>query len=493
MSNCIGMFVSPRKDGAGPDSAFGTRQMPALLPRALHGPGMLLRPPGELLPAGVEGLKQQVVFGSGGCPGLAAPVLAGLAVLTLSGNMWVLSACAHPCVVKERTTGLRGRGRRGPHPARGSAAKVRLAFSQEPFGRPGCQIPAKSTFLRHDTSGAPAGDGTGSRRSPERLRYRRGGGVHGRLAQRRLPRQFPLPARGSTCQILQNILLPFPQAAGCTEPPRRRLALPTLSIPFLPPCSFSRQLLTQAAFEGAPGQVAESDGARDKSAAGKTPGTPPAGPGTPRGAGWAGGAGAPPEPGSASEAAGRPRSPGCCPRSDWEAKPSLTQPCSPPDCWSGAVPRLGAGLELLGVLNKTCHCSEAEVVVADGGADPPCCPEGLASDRKACSFPEVCMRLLLAGRGPLAKERRGCRCSRNSRAPARAERRAAALARYLLRVPRLAQRPTQRPSALPSVCDTRLPTCVCCWSLGSLARCRGSLLRGELLTGRRVLCLGSPL
>ncbi|KAM7080775.1 uncharacterized protein J5F26_015289 [Ciconia maguari] len=479
MSNCIGMFVSPRKDGVGPDSAFGTRQMPALLPGALHGPGMLLRPPGELLPAGVEGLKQQVVFGSGGCPGLAAPVLAGLAVLTLSGNMWVLSACAHPCVVKAA-----GMQRAGFIP---SARLLLVPGCLGRSGPPACGAGAGGGRIQ------PAGDGTGSRRSPERLRYRRGGGVHGRLAQRRLPRQFPLPARGSTRQILQNILLPFPQAAGCTEPPRRRLALPTLSIPFLPPCSFSRQLLTQAAFEGAPGQVAESDGARDKSAAGKTPGTPPAGPGTPRGAGWAGGAGAPPEPGSASEAAGRPQSPGCCPRSDWEAKPSLTQPSSPPDCWSGAVPRLGAGLGLLGVLNKTCHCSEAEVVVADGGTDPPCCPEGLASDRKACSFPEVCMRLLLAGRGPLAKERRGCRCSRNSRAPARAERRAAALARYLLRVPRLAQRPTQRPSALPGVCDTRLPTCVCCWSLGSLARCRGSLLRGELLTGRGVLCLGSPL
>ena len=108
-----------------------------------------------------------------------------------------------------------------------------------------------------------------SRRSPERLRYRRGSSVRGRLAQCRLPRWFPLPARGSARQILQNILLPFPQAAGCTETPRRCLALPTLSIPFLPPCSFSRQLLTQAAFEGATGQVAESDGARNKSAAAK--------------------------------------------------------------------------------------------------------------------------------------------------------------------------------------------------------------------------------
>lgn len=138
-----------------------------------------------------------------------------------------------------------------------------------PRQRPGCQIPAKSTFLRHDTSGAPAGDGTRSRRSPQRLRYRRGRGVRGQLAQRRLPRRFPLSARGRARQILQNILLPLPQAAGCSATPLRRPALPTPSIPFLPPRSFSRQLLTQAAFEGAPGQVAESDGARDESAAGK--------------------------------------------------------------------------------------------------------------------------------------------------------------------------------------------------------------------------------
>lgn len=110
-----------------------------------------------------------------------------------------------------------------------------------------------------------------SRRSPKRLRYRHGSNVAwtARLTQHRLPRRFPLPARESARQILQNILLPFPQAAGCTETPRRCLALPTLSIPFLPPCSFSRQLLTQAAFEEAPGQVAESDGAQDKAAATK--------------------------------------------------------------------------------------------------------------------------------------------------------------------------------------------------------------------------------
>lgn len=43
MSNCNGMFVSLvhlGKDGAGPGSAFGTRQMLALLPGVLHGPSM---------------------------------------------------------------------------------------------------------------------------------------------------------------------------------------------------------------------------------------------------------------------------------------------------------------------------------------------------------------------------------------------------------------------------------------------------------------------
>lgn len=81
-------------------------------------------------------------------------------------------------------------------------------------------------------------------------------------------RCFPLSARGSARQILQNILLPSPPATGCRDS-RRRLALPTPSVPFLPPCSFPGSCLRQVAFEGAPGQVAESDRARDKSAAAK--------------------------------------------------------------------------------------------------------------------------------------------------------------------------------------------------------------------------------
>lgn len=100
-----------------------------------------------------------------------------------------------------------------------------------------------------------------SRRSPERLRYRRGSGVCPTSS-------LSLPVEALAKYFKTSSFL-SPGAAGCTEPPRRCLALPTLSVPFLPPRSFSRQLLTPATFEGAPGQVAESDGARDKSAAGK--------------------------------------------------------------------------------------------------------------------------------------------------------------------------------------------------------------------------------
>jgi len=86
---------------------------------------------------------------------------------------------------------------------------------------------------------------------------------------------------GSTGTACPAVFLPLPVEALAkyyktssflsprVQTPRCCLALPTPAIPFLPPGSFSRQLLTQAAFGGAPGQVAERAGARDKSAAGK--------------------------------------------------------------------------------------------------------------------------------------------------------------------------------------------------------------------------------
>lgn len=118
-----------------------------------------------------------------------------------------------------------------------------------PRQRPSCQIPAKSAFLRHDTSGAPAGDGTRFRRSPQRHRYRHGSGMRGRLTQHRLPAGFlSLPGEVLAKYYKTSSFLP-PRLQGALRHPAAAWPSPRRPSPsFLPapfPGSCSRRRLSE--------------------------------------------------------------------------------------------------------------------------------------------------------------------------------------------------------------------------------------------------------
>lgn len=104
-------------------------------------------------------------------------------------------------------------------PCRSSGAAAPALCKQGgslPVRGPGCQIPAKSTFLQHDSSEARHGMQAGGPRL-----------CHAWMVHPALPAPpFSSPRLGEARQILQNILFPFAQGAprspdaSWSSPPR---------------------------------------------------------------------------------------------------------------------------------------------------------------------------------------------------------------------------------------------------------------------------------